>query len=63
MKLKTRWCNLFHGGGQIKRDDEGRINWQCSKCLRWSDPVDKETERLIMVVIDAAIEAKLKENT
>lgn len=30
------WCGWTHGGGQIKRDDEGRINWQCNKCGRWS---------------------------
>jgi len=58
MKLKTFWCNLFHGGGKIKRDCYGRINWQCTKCLRWSDPVDSQTERLIT---EEAIEAKLKE--
>ena len=57
MKLNTLWCDLFHGGGQIKRDCYDRINWQCSKCLRWSDPVDKQTERLIT---EAAIDAKLK---
>ena len=59
-KLNTLWCDLFHGGGQIKRDDDGRINWQCNKCLRWSDPVDTMTERLIT---DAAIKAKLKEKS
>lgn len=30
------WCGLAHGGGQIKRDEQGRINWQCNKCGRWS---------------------------
>ena len=32
------WCGWFHGGGQIKRHYyTDRINWQCSKCGRWSD--------------------------
>lgn len=44
--LKTLWCDLFHVGGRIERDDQGRINWRCSKCGRWSDhPVPREMER------------------
>ena len=35
--LKRWWCNWTHGGGAITRDPEGRINWKCSKCGRWSD--------------------------
>lgn len=35
-RLIAFWCDLTHGGGQIKRDDEGRINWQCAKCGRWA---------------------------
>lgn len=30
-------CEWFHGGGQIDRDPQGRINWRCSHCGRWSD--------------------------
>ena len=42
------WCSWFHGGGEIKRDCYDRINWQCVKCGRWSTPVDKQTERVMM---------------
>jgi hypothetical protein len=56
--LSVKWCSWFHGGGHIKRDCYGRINWQCGKCGRWAEPVDTQTERLIT---DAHIEAKLKE--
>jgi hypothetical protein len=52
------WCSWFHGGGEIKRDRYDRINWQCCTCGRWSDPIDSQTERLL---IDSDIEAKLKE--
>ena len=38
--LTKQWCSWFHGGGQIKRDCYDRINWQCSKCGRWCDPVE-----------------------
>jgi hypothetical protein len=40
--LAKQWCSWFHGGGQIKRDCYDRINWQCSKCGRWCDPVELE---------------------
>lgn len=40
-----RWlCDWTHGGGQVKRDAEGRINWQCSKCGMWAEPVSLEDE-------------------
>lgn len=55
LRLKLLWCDLFHGGGTIKRDHYGRINWQCSKCGRWSIPVDKQTENQIT---DRSIAAK-----
>ncbi len=42
--LKKIWCDLTHGGGDIKRDPRGCINWQCRKCGRWSDPVSREDE-------------------
>ena len=45
--MRKWWCSWFHGGGTIKRDCYDRINWQCSKCKRWADPVDKQTKRLI----------------
>jgi hypothetical protein len=40
-QLKTFWCSWFHGGGTVERDPLGRVNWQCSKCGRWCDPVEK----------------------
>jgi hypothetical protein len=54
MNLRERWCDWFHGGGTIKRDPYGRVNWQCG---RWGEPVDKQTERL---VTDAALREKAK---
>lgn len=41
-------CDWFHGGGYIKRDAEGRINWQCHHCGRWATPVDHESEAAIV---------------
>jgi hypothetical protein len=41
-------CDWFHGGGHIKRDAEGRINWQCHHCGRWATPVDHESEAAIV---------------
>ena len=43
--IKKQWCSYFHGGGTIERDSEGRINWRCAHCGRWSDmPVSLEEE-------------------
>ena len=57
--LRDLWCNVVHGGGHIKRDDQGRINWQCATCGRWSDPVPLEEENeLIGRDIDAARKAE-----
>ena len=53
-----KWCDLFHGGGQVTRDPYGRINWCCSKCGRWSLPVDKLTEKLIT---ESAIRARMEQ--
>lgn len=40
-------CDFFHSGGRIKRDDLGRINWQCDTCMRWSaNPVAIKDETL-----------------
>jgi hypothetical protein len=47
-KLKRWWCGLAHGGGVITRDPEGRINWQCSKCGRWSDSIPLSKESLMV---------------
>jgi len=47
----------FHDG-DIKRDCYGRINWQCRDCGRWGEPVDAQTERLM---IERDVAAKLKE--
>lgn len=43
--LQDIWCDWVHGGGTIQRDEQGRINWQCSKCGRWGEPVPLEEER------------------
>lgn len=53
MKLKKIFknfiCDWFHGGGDVKRDPQNRINWQCRKCGRWSSqPVELETENRII---------------
>lgn len=53
-----RWCSWTHGGGRIKRDDRGRINWQCDRCGRWADPVPSDQERR---VVDADLDAKIAE--
>jgi len=46
--LAEIWCELFHRGGDIKRDSEGRINWQCAKCGRWGTSVtDLEEDELL----------------
>lgn len=42
--IAEQWCAWTHGGGIIKRDDQGRINWQCSKCGRWAEPVPLRDE-------------------
>lgn len=42
--MKNFICSWFHGGGDIKRDELGRINWQCRKCGRWADPIPLEVE-------------------
>ena len=34
--LRNLWCDWTHSG-VIKRVAQGRINWQCEKCGRWSD--------------------------
>ena len=56
--IKEFWCSWTHGGGHIKRDSHGRINWQCQKCGRWADAVPLEQEKRMT---DLATEAKLKE--
>lgn len=56
--IKEFWCSWAHGGGNIKRDSQGRINWQCRKCGRWAAPVPLEQEKRMT---DRAIQAKLKD--
>jgi hypothetical protein len=57
--LKDKLCDWFHGGGRIKRDAVGRINWQCDKCGRWGDPVPLEHEaQMIEQHITDAIRAR-----
>lgn len=47
--FKEMWCDLFHGGGSIERDNLGRINWQCKKCGRWSRfPVPLDEEKAVI---------------
>ena len=46
--LTKIWCQLTHGGGDIKRDPSGLINWQCRQCGRWSDPVSREDEQRVI---------------
>lgn len=48
--LKSFWCNVFHGGGDIARDEHGRINWRCRKCGRFSDfPVSHAEENAVIL--------------
>ena len=55
---KPWWCSWTHGGGDIKRDEQGRINWQCRKCKRWADnPVTLTDEEDL---INNAIKGKIK---
>jgi hypothetical protein len=43
--LTRWWCDWTHGGGVIRRDEQGRINWQCGRCGRWSpNPVPLDDE-------------------
>ena len=59
--FKEKICTYFHGGGRIKRDDFGRINWQCDKCGRWGDPVPlKDESRQIDADIETAISVRSK---
>ena len=45
--LKQVLCSWTHGGGHIKRDSQGRINWQCQKCGRWADPVTADVHETV----------------
>lgn len=45
--LARLWCYWMHGGGNIQRDDQDRLNWRCAKCGRWGDnPVPVRAEIL-----------------
>lgn len=55
--LSKNWCNWFHGGGRIKRDNKGCINWQCDKCGRWGEPVEHSVEQRM---IERDIREKMK---
>jgi hypothetical protein len=47
--MARSWCRIAHRGGMVTRDPEGRINWQCSTCGRWSDlPVPLHEERRVV---------------
>ena len=58
--IKRIWCSWMHGGGTVKRDPLGRINWQCAKCGRWCDPVIKRSEKH-MNEVDATPHTKIPE--
>lgn len=49
IKIVNLWCGWTHGGGHVKRDAQGRINWQCAKCGRWSIPVSLEDEEQLRI--------------
>ena len=55
--LKNFICSWFHGGGQIKRDELDRVNWQCNKCGRWADPVPHDVENRL-VAKDIVVEIR-----
>lgn len=43
--LRKLWCRWRHTGGYVTRDAEGRLNWRCAECARWSEhavPIDVE---------------------
>lgn len=44
-RLKNMWCDWFHHGGRITRDENGFINWRCDTCGRWAYPTAAEVER------------------
>ena len=54
--IKEVFCDWFHGGGYVLRDQLGRVNWQCARCGRWANPVPEEGEN---EMIDAAIRGEL----
>ena len=58
--LKQVLCSWTHGGGHIKRDLQGRINWQCQKCGRWADPVTLEQEQRMTTRATEALELRSK---
>lgn len=58
MTIKELWCSWFHGGGHIKRNPKGEIDWQCAKCGRWAGGVPLKAEEYL---IDKDIKAKLEQ--
>lgn len=57
--LRAKICDWFHVGGDIKRDGNGCINWQCRTCDRWAEPVPfRDEQRQIDADIAAAIRAR-----
>lgn len=47
--LSKKWCAWVHVGGDVRRDHNGRINWQCRQCGRWSDePITPEDENWVL---------------
>lgn len=43
-RLVGAWCDWTHGGGSIRYDVSGSLNWQCRKCGRWAMPTAAEIE-------------------
>lgn len=48
---KEWWCEWFHNGGRLERDEQGRINWRC-ECGRWSDTPIPLGEELAVIEHD-----------
>lgn len=59
-RLRKFWCDWTHCGGRVKRDPNGRINWQCDKCGRWAEPVPPENERQFIDAMVRAVSKKRK---
>lgn len=57
--IAAEWCSWTHGGGRIERDPSGRVNWQCSKCGRWAEPVSHADEANLL---DRRIKSVQKSN-
>jgi len=62
--LSKAWCAWVHVGGDVRRDPEGRINWQCRQCGRWSDhPVSPIEEAWVLDTEISAYRSESKEQS